>query len=96
VCQIFLQVFVSSGHTVIFGVLANKFFYPYLENKKNIHLSTCNRMAIGSFLYVLMYLSMIGIDHRIRRVYEETGDKISIWWQYFPYGKYVCYHVSWK
>ena len=28
---------------------------------------------------------MVGVDHRVRRVYEETGEKISIGWQYFPY-----------
>jgi hypothetical protein len=28
---------------------------------------------------------MVGVDHRIRRVYEETGEQISIGWQYFPY-----------
>lgn len=78
------MVFVNSSHVVLFGVLANKFFYPYLE-KKNIILSTSHRVSIGSVFMALMYLAMLGVDHRMRRVYENTGELISIGWQYFPY-----------
>ncbi len=78
------MVIVSSGHMVLFGILANKFFYPYLE-KKNIILSTAHRVSIGSVFMALMYLAMLGVDHRMRRVYENTGEMISIGWQYFPY-----------
>jgi hypothetical protein len=62
----------------------SKFFYPYLE-KKNIKLSTAHQVAIGSVVMALMYLSLLGIDHRMRRVYAETGEMISIGWQYSPY-----------
>ena len=79
-----MQVFSNSSSSTLVGILAIKCFYPYL-NKKNIHLSTCRRVAIGSFFWVLTYLSMAGVDHRIRRVYEETGEEISIGWQFFPY-----------
>jgi hypothetical protein len=78
------MIFVSSGHTVLFGILANKFFYPYLENK-NIILSTAHRVSIGSLIWALMYLVVLGVDHRMRSVYESTGEMINIGWQYFPY-----------
>ena len=78
------MVFVNSSHVVLFGILANKFFYPYLE-KKNIKLSTAHQVAIGSVVMALMYFALLGIDHRMRRVYAETGEMISIGWQYFPY-----------
>jgi len=47
------MVFVNSGSVVLFGILANKFFYPYLE-KKNIILSTAHRFSIGSLIWALM------------------------------------------
>jgi hypothetical protein len=78
------MVFVNSGTIVCFGIIANKFFYPFLE-KRNIHLSTAHRVSIGSCFMALMYLVMLGVDHRIRKVYEENGEMISIGWQYFPY-----------
>lgn len=78
------MVFVHSGTVAVFGIIANKFFYPFLE-KRSIHLSTAHRVSIGSCLQALMYLVMLGVDHRIRRVYEETGEMISIGWQFFPY-----------
>ena len=78
------MVVVISSHVVLFGILANKFFYPYL-GKRNIHLSTAHRVSIGSCFWALVFLVMIGIDRRLRRVYDETGEMISIGWQYFPY-----------
>jgi POT family proton-dependent oligopeptide transporter len=78
------MVFVHSGTIVIFGTIANKFLFPFLE-KRNIHLSTAHRVSIGSCLQAFMYFVMLGVDHRIRKVYEETGEMISIGWQFFPY-----------
>jgi POT family proton-dependent oligopeptide transporter len=78
------MVIVNSTHVILFGILANKFFYPYLE-KKNINLSTTHQVAIGSVVMALTYLVMLGVDHRMRRVYESTGEMISIGWQFFPY-----------
>jgi hypothetical protein len=78
------MVFVESASVALFGIVCNKFLYPYLE-ERNIRPSTIRKVTIGSSLLVLTYLSMIGIDHRIRRVYEETGEKINIGWQFFPY-----------
>lgn len=78
------MVFVNSSHVVLFGILADKLFYPYLE-KRNIHLSTAYRVSIGSCFWALMYLVMLGIDRRLRKVYDETREMISIGWQYFPY-----------
>ena len=78
------MVFVHSIHIVLFGVICNNFFYPYLE-KRNIRLSTAHRVCIGSCFQALMYLVMLGVDQRLRKVYEQTGEMISIGWQYFPY-----------
>ena len=75
--------FVDAASVVLFGTFCNKFLYPYLE-KRSICLSRIRKVTIGSSFYVLAYLSMIGIDHRMRRVYEETGEEINIGWQFFP------------
>ncbi|KAL3771993.1 hypothetical protein ACHAW5_002223 [Stephanodiscus triporus] len=76
--------FVDAASVVLFGTFCNKFLYPYLE-ERSICLSRIRKVTIGSSFYVLAYLSMIGIDHRMRRVYEETGEEINIGWQFFPY-----------
>ncbi|KAL3770088.1 hypothetical protein ACHAW5_003464 [Stephanodiscus triporus] len=78
------MIFVDSASVALFGILCNKFLYPYLEERR-IRLSTIRKVIIGQSFFVLVYLSMIGIDHRIRRVYEETGEEINIGWQFFPY-----------
>lgn len=78
------MVFATSLPTFVLGIVANKYIYPYL-NKKRIYLSTSRKICIGSVAWMLVYLSMVGVDHRIRRVYAETGEKINIGWQFFPY-----------
>ena len=74
----------NSSSVVVIGAIAEKFFYPFLA-KRNITLSTCRKVSIGALFWVLTYLVMIGIDHRIRRVYNDSGEMISIGWQFFPY-----------
>jgi POT family proton-dependent oligopeptide transporter len=78
------MIFVNSASVALFGIFCNKFLYPYLE-ERSIRLSMIRKVVIGQSFFVLLYLSMIGIDHRIRRIYEETGEKINIGWQFFPY-----------
>jgi len=78
------MVFANSSTVFVLGIVSNKYIYPSLQ-KRNIYLSTSHKICIGSIAWVLVYLSMVGVDHRIRRVYEETGEKISIGWQFIPY-----------
>ena len=70
--------------TLIVGILLNKTFYPYLE-RKNISICTTRRVAIGAFFLTVFYLVMYGVDRRLRRVYAETGEMISIGWQVLIY-----------
>lgn len=69
--------------TVIAGIFVNRFFYPYME-KKNIHICTTRRVAIGAVILMVFWLIVYGVDQRIRRVYAETGEMISIGWQALP------------
>jgi len=69
---------------VIVGILLNKTFYPYFE-RKNISICTTRRVAIGAFFLTVFYLVMYGVDRRLRRVYAETGEMISIGWQVLIY-----------
>lgn len=71
--------------SVLAGISANKFFYPYLE-RKNIVFCTTRRVALGASLLTVSYLVMYGVDQKIRRVYADSGDMISIGWQGFVYG----------
>lgn len=78
------MVFVNSASTAIIGTVATKFFYPFLASR-NVKLSTTRLVSIGSFFWMLVFLSMLAIDHRMRRVYNDSGEMISIGWQFFPY-----------
>lgn len=76
--------------SVLAGISANKFFYPYLE-RKNITFCTTRRVAFGASILTVGYLVMYGVDQHLRRVYDETGEmiSISIGWQgliYFVLG----------
>lgn len=70
--------------SVLTGIFANLYFYPYLE-RKNIFLSTTKKVSIGAAVMTVSYLIMYGVDQRIRSVYTETEEMINIGWQALVY-----------
>ena len=69
---------------IVFGLLAGRVFYPSLT-KRGIYLPIATKFAIGTSFGTLAIAVILIIEYQIRKVYEATGEPISIIWQIFAY-----------
>ncbi|KAL9184984.1 hypothetical protein ACHAXT_002761 [Thalassiosira profunda] len=69
---------------LLFGYIIGNVCYPAL-NKRGIKISTTHKFAIGSAFGAVAVGCAIVTDYQIHRVYNETGEAISVLWQVFPY-----------
>mmetsp|Transcript_35744 Transcript_35744/g.58235 ORF Transcript_35744/g.58235 Transcript_35744/m.58235 type:complete len:744 (+) Transcript_35744:68-2299(+) len=67
-----------------FGYVIGNVIYPAL-NQRGIKIPTTYKFAIGSTFGALAVGCAILTDYRIHRVYNETGEAITVLWQAFPY-----------
>uniref|UniRef100_A0A7S0GC59 Major facilitator superfamily (MFS) profile domain-containing protein n=1 Tax=Proboscia inermis TaxID=420281 RepID=A0A7S0GC59_9STRA len=69
---------------LLFGNIITRLILPAFASR-GIKVPTNYKFAAGTSLGALAILSSIVIEHNIKKHYFETGDKISILWQVFPY-----------
>lgn len=67
-----------------FGYAIGNIFYPELS-KRDIKIPTTYKFAIGSAFGAAAVGCAIATEYQIHRVYDQTGQAISVLWQAFPY-----------
>lgn len=67
-----------------FGYILGNVMYPALS-RRGIKIPTTYKFALGSTCGAIAVASAILTEYHIHRVYEETGEAVTVLWQTFPY-----------
>jgi len=67
-----------------FGYVIGNVIYPAL-NARGIKLPTTYKFALGSSFGALAVACAIATEYQIHKVYDESGETITVLWQVFPY-----------
>ena len=73
----------QSISAIISGQVLNTKIFPWMHSK-GYRFPVGHKLAVAGFFYALGYILFCIIDLQIHRVWNESGEQISIWWQVFP------------
>ena len=73
----------QSISAIFSGQVLNRKIFPWMHSK-GYQFPVGHKLAVAGFFYALGYIIFCIIDLQIHRVWNESGEQISIWWQVFP------------
>jgi hypothetical protein len=68
---------------ILYGQVLNRKIVPWMHSKGYM-FPVGHKLAIAGIFYCFSYVLYTIIDLQIHRVWNESGQQISIWWQVFP------------
>jgi dipeptide/tripeptide permease len=72
----------QSISAIFSGQVLNRKIFPWMHSK-GYEFPVGHKLAVAGFFYALGYLIFCIIDLQIHRVWNESQEQISIWWQVF-------------